>query len=190
MHNTVWGKLVQGILEAASSANFNVEALLAAIELDSSVLENADVRVPQEKLFALWQELINSSGEESIGLYLAEFARPANFDVIGYVYASSLNFGEGLSRLARYSRLFSEDRECTLETNEKLARYTYSVPSSYMAFPAYYQWNSANIILQGRRITGRNLIPQEVGFQCQQPSDLSAYRRLFRAPLKFEQPVN
>ena len=188
MPNTVWGELVKSILDAAARADFNIEALLTAINLDPTLLEDIDTQVPQEKLAALWQELTNSSGEESIGLYLAEFARPTN--VFIYICASSPNFSEALSQLVHYNQLIFEAREFTLETNGELTRITHTIPSSFRSFYPYYQWFSAMTVLHGRRMTGRDLIPQEVSFQYQQPADLSAYRRLFRAPLKFDQPVN
>jgi AraC-like DNA-binding protein len=188
MPNTVWGQLVKIILDAAASANFNVEALLTAVELDSALLEDIDARFPQEKLAALWQELVRSSGEESIGLYLAELARPAT--VINYACASSPNFSEALSRLVRYNQLIYEAREFTLETDGKLTRVTHTVPNPYRSFHPYYQFVSALIVLHGRKMTGRDLTPQEVSFQYPQPTDLCAHRRFFRAPLRFGQPVN
>jgi AraC-like DNA-binding protein len=39
-------------------------------------------------------------------------------------------------------------------------------------------------------MTGVDWIPLKVGFQYPQPEDVSAYHRLFRAPLEFEQPIN
>jgi hypothetical protein len=42
MHYTVWVKFVQGILNAAEKANLKVEALLNAIGLDSSIVQDTD----------------------------------------------------------------------------------------------------------------------------------------------------
>ncbi|MEW6497266.1 MAG: helix-turn-helix domain-containing protein, partial [Cyanobacteriota bacterium] len=52
------------------------------------------------------------------------------------------------------------------------------------------QWIVANMVLNAQRMTGLDVAPLKVGFQHQQPEDVSAYQRLFRSPLAFEQSVN
>jgi AraC-like DNA-binding protein len=191
MFYTVWGKYVQGILYAAEKANLKAEALLSAIGLDSSILQNTDARISHEKLCILWEEISRSSGEETIGLRLAEFSQPANFDVIGYAVDSSPNLGEAWSRIGRYGRLIHEGGTLTVETSGKVVRLTQTVPPAIFPLPGVCcQWIMANMILFSRRMTGLDVVPLRVGFQHKQPEDVSAYRRLFRAPLEFEQPVN
>jgi AraC-like DNA-binding protein len=191
MHYTVWVKFVQGILNAAEKANLKVEALLNAIGLDSSILQDTDARISHEKFNALWREMTQSSGEEAIGLRIAQLVEPAAFDVVGYAVSSSPTLGEALSRIERYSRLVHEGEKWTLETNGKVARITYTVLGVHIPLPgALCQCVLASIILFSRRLTGLDVVPLRVGFQHQQPEDVSAYRHLFRAPLEFEQPVN
>ncbi|HBB34428.1 MAG TPA: AraC family transcriptional regulator [Cyanobacteria bacterium UBA8803] len=191
MPYTVWIRLVQAVLNAAEKANLETETLLNAIGLDSSVLQDADARISHEKLSALWQEITWRSGEEAIGLRLASFVEPAAFDVIGYAVDSSPNLGEGLSRLMRYIRLIHEGGKLTLEKKGKVVRITHGIPGLGLPLPgAACQWVLANIVLSSRKMTGLDIVPLKVGFQHQQPEDLSAYQRLFRAPLEFERPVN
>jgi AraC-like DNA-binding protein len=162
-----------------------------AIALDSSILQDTDARISHEQLCLLWEEITRSSGDETIGLRLAEFAEPATFDVIGYAIDTCPNLGEVLSKINRYSRLLHEGGRLSLETNGKIAKITQSVPGIPIPLPgAICQWILANIVLSSRRMTGLDLVPLMVGFQHKQPEDISAYRRLFRAPLEFEQPVN
>lgn len=191
MPYTVWLKLVQGILNAAEKANLKTDALLSAIELNPSILEDTDARIPQEKLYALWQEITRSSKDEAIGLRLAQLAEPALLDVVGYAAYSSPNLGEALSRIIRYSRLIHEGAKWTLETNGKMAQISQAIPGAHLPLPpAACQWIVANMVLNAQRMTGLELAPLKVGFQHQQPEDVSGYRCLFRSPLAFEQPVN
>jgi AraC-like DNA-binding protein len=192
MPYTVWPKLVQAVLNAAEKAvNLEAEALLGAIGLDSSILQDTDARISHEKLYALWQEITRSSGDEAIGLRLAENVQPTAFDVIGYAADSSSNVGEALSRVMRYTRLIHEGGKWTLEANGKVVKIVHTISGVHIPLPgAIDQWLLANIVLNARRMTGLDVIPLKVGFQHKQPEDVSAYRRLFRAALEFEQPLN
>jgi AraC-like DNA-binding protein len=66
-----------------------------------------------------------------------------------------------------------------------------AIPHSTLPLsPAFYEWIGAHFVLTSRRLTGLDLVPLMMGFQHPKPKDLSAYDRLFRAPLRFDQPIN
>ncbi|HAJ59061.1 MAG TPA: AraC family transcriptional regulator [Cyanobacteria bacterium UBA8543] len=191
MRYTVWIKPVQGILNAAQKANLNTEALLGAIGLDSSILQDNEARISHEKLCDLWREITRTSGEQAIGLRLAQLAEPGSCDVIDYAVDSCLNVGEVLSRIGHYSRLIHDGEQWEWETNGKVLRIIFTVPGVSIPLPeASCQWMMASMVLHARRLTGLDWVPLKVGFQHQSPEDVSPYRLLFQAPLEFEQPVN
>ncbi|MBW4597326.1 MAG: AraC family transcriptional regulator [Brasilonema angustatum HA4187-MV1] len=186
-------KLVQGILSAALAADSDLEAeqMLAAIGLYPEILKDADVYISHEKFIALWVELVRCSGNPSIGLRMAEFAQPSCWDVVGYAVESSPNLNEAMRRIVRSVRVLHEEAEMTFEVKGKVARLTHTVPSFPISpYRANCDWVVAGIFLLIRRITGVDFVPLKVGFQYSLPEDISAYHRLFRAPLKFGQPVN
>ena len=186
-------KVVQGILSAALAADSNLEAeqVFAAIGLAPEILKDADVRISYEKFCALWLELARRSGDPSIGLRMAEFAQPSSWDVVGYAVESSPDLNEALRRIVRSVRVLNEEAEMTFEIQGKVARLTHAVPSSPVPpYRATCDWIVAGIFLVIRRITGVDFVPLKVGFQHSLPEDISAYRRLFRAPVEFDQPVN
>jgi AraC-like DNA-binding protein len=191
MYSTVSIKLVQGILNAAASCNLNAEEILTATQLDPEIFQDADGRIYHEKYCELWQEISLRATEPAIGLRMAEFAKPATLDVLGYAIYSSANLGEALERVIRYGRLIHSASERTFEIQGKVARITVAVPSIHIPLHrATCEWIVANIVLTARRTTGVDLVPLKVGFQHSQPEDISAYRRLFRSPIEFNQPVN
>ena len=191
MPYTVWFRYVKVVLHAAAKANLETQTLLGAVGLDSSILEATDARIPHEKVYALWREISRLSGDEAIGLRLVELVEPEALDVVGYAAYSSSNLGEALSRFIRYSRLIHEGVNWTLETKGNVTRITHSVPGIHLPLPGVLcQWVVANIIVNVRRMTGLHLVPFQVGFQHQQPDDISSYRELFQAPVEFEQAVN
>ncbi|HBB35535.1 MAG TPA: AraC family transcriptional regulator [Cyanobacteria bacterium UBA8803] len=199
MHNTVSVKLVQSILEAAANCTLNTDAILTALKLDPTCLDDVDGRISHEQFCALWQEIAHrsriGSGVTSltpaIGLQMAEAARPKTWDVLGYAMHSSATLGEAFERLVRYSRLRHTGAEFTFEVQHDIARVTMAIPNTTIP-PSYAmcEWVGAHFFLVSRQLTGLNLVPLQMGFQHAKPDDLSAYNRLFRSPLFFDQPVN
>lgn len=179
------------ILNAAEKANLERQALLSAIGLDSSILEDTDARISHEAVYTLWREITRRSGDEAIGLRLVQLVEPESLDVVGYAAYSSPSLGEALTRFIRYSRLIHEGARWTLETSGNVTRITHSVPGVHIPLHgAICQWVLATVVVNIRRMTGLDFVPLRVGFQHQQPEDISVYRELFRSPLEFGQPVN
>jgi AraC-like DNA-binding protein len=191
MPNTVAIKLVQGILDAASNCGLDSKELLTAIQLDPVCLETVDERISHEQFCALWQEITRRAPHRSIGLQMAEALRLKSWDVLGYAMNSSANLEEAFERLARYSRLRHTGAEFTFKIQGGVARL--AMATAPTAFPpnfAFCEWIGAHFVLISRRLTGLDLVPLMMGFQHSQAGDLSAYDRLFRAPLEFDRPVN
>lgn len=191
MQNSVSVKLVQAILEAAAHCGLESNDILAALKLAPSCLEDVDGRISHEQFCALWQAITLRSQTDCIGLQMATAAKPKTWDVLGYAMHSSTNLAEAFERLVRYSRLRHTGAEFTFEVERDVAWITMTIPST--ALPpnnAMGEWVGANFVLLSRQLTGLDLVPLQMGFQHPKPEDLSAYHRLFRSPLAFDQPVN
>jgi AraC-like DNA-binding protein len=191
MNDQVWSKAVQGVVSAAQKVGLNVDDLLSKVNLDASILLQIDARISHQQLCALWQEILDQTGEEAIGLRLAVCAQPATYDVLDYALDCSPNLGEALSRLGRYIRLIHESSTVTLETDGTVARLTHAVVGVYPPLPTVgYQWVMAHLVRKIRRMTGLAFVPLKVEFQQPQPASSSAYRQFFQAPVYFAQPTN
>jgi AraC-like DNA-binding protein len=191
MSSTVAIQLVQGVLDAASTCGLNAEVLLAAIQLDPTCFAGVDERISHEQFCILWQEITRRAPHPAIGLHMAEALRPKSWDVLGYAMSSSATLAAAFERLVRYSRLRHTGAEFTLSVQDGIARLTMAIPPTTLPLnSAFCEWIGAHFVLISRRLTGLDLVPLMMGFQHSQPEDVSAYHRLFRAPLRFDQPVN
>lgn len=187
----VSSKAMYGILEAAAQYPLPIDEILVSAKIDTDVLKDIDGRITHDQACRLWQELIYRSSNPCIGLALIEFAKPATYDVLGYIAFNSPNVGEALVRLTRYIQIFHLGSALTLEVKGQVAHVTHTITKTLMPIPAAYdQWVIATIV-QGIRVsTGMDWIPQQVGFEHRQPENISLYRKFFRAPVMFEQPIN
>jgi AraC-like DNA-binding protein len=191
MQNSVSIKLVQAILEAAAYCDLNTDDILAALKLTPSCLMDVDGRISHDRFCALWQAITQRAQSGCIGLQMATAAKPKTWDVLGYAMHSSANLGEAFERLVRYSRLRHTGAEFTFEVQKDVARITMAIPSTpLLPNDAMGEWVGANFVLLSRQLTGLDLVPLQMGFQHPKPATLSAYHRLFRSPLAFDQPVN
>lgn len=191
MPNTVGIKLVQGVLDAASNCGLNTEVLLTAIHLEPACLEEVDKRISHEQFCVLWQEITRRVPHSAIGLQMAEAVRLKSWDVLGYAMNSSAHLEEAFERLVRYSRLRHTGAEFTFNVQDGVGRLTMAIPHDTLPLDSTFcEWIGAHLVLISRRLTGLDLVPLMMGFQHSKPSDLSAYNRLFRALLQFDQPVN
>ena len=192
MSNTVNVQVVQHILSTADQCGLSSAELMAAIRMDAKHLENTSGRIPCETFYALWDEMMQRSGDPCIGLRMATLDNQDTPAVVAHSAYCSATVGEGLKHLVQYSQIANTGRDVALEIQDEVARVSFaSAAHSRLAMPvAYCQWCLANTVLQARKFTGVDWIPLQVGFQSAPPKDLTPYHHLFRSPLAFNQPVD
>jgi AraC-like DNA-binding protein len=191
MINTVVVQVVQQILNVAVECGLDAQALMSTIALDPPCLENVDGRIACEMFYALWHEIMQRCGDPCIGLRMAAMGNQSSSVVVQKAY-SCPTVGAALESLVQYSQIANTGRSMTLEIEAEVARISFtSAAGCPHPMPiAYCQWCLANLVFQGRQITGVDFVPVQVGFQYAPPSDLTLYHQVFRSPLAFHQPVN
>ena len=187
----VSSKATQGILEAAAQYPLPIDEILIACDLDIDALSDIDGRITHNQFCRLWQEFVSRSGNPCIGLSLIKFAKPATYDVLGYIAYSSSNVGEALVRLTQYIKILHLGTALTLEVNNQVAHVTHTLIEHLMPTPAAFdQWVIATLVQWIKLATGTDWTPQQVRFEHIQPDSISLYQEFFRAPLMFKQPAN
>ena len=187
----VSNKAMQGILEAAAQYPLPIDEILAAVGIDVIELSDIDGRMPHNQACHIWQELVFRSGDPSIGLSLIKFAKPATYDVMGYIGNASANVGEALTKGVRYSNILHTGATLTFETDTRAARVTYSLIGPLQPLPmAYNEWVIATILHIFRMNTGVDWEPLKVGFKHPKPENMEPYHLFFRCPIIFNQPTN
>ena len=73
-----------------------------------TTLRDPNVRVPDAVTDLAWRHAARLTRDEALGIHLAESLPRGALDLIEYALRSSPTLGQGLDRLARYGRLFSD----------------------------------------------------------------------------------
>jgi len=155
-------------------------------------LKDPDLRVPEAASREAWRLAMTMTGDEAIGLHVAQWMPRGSLDLIEYAFRSSATLGDGLDRLARFSRLIN-DRLAghVLRTGPGPGvRFLMGVADAKPLHPQRAEFSIALALRLARDATAAPLVPVEVSFAHAGPADQSEHRAFFRSPIHFSSGVN
>ena len=182
---------VRGVLDALAQSGLNTDALCAEVGLDMPTLLSKKQGCPTEKVSQLWALAEACSGNPAIGLSAPHTARPASFEVVGYVMMSSANLREGLTRLVRYLRILGDTHSATLLQEGDNCRFVLEIFGGRLPVPRQrYEATLLTFLTFCRWVTGPALRPLQVTLTQATPACLQPYHEAFMCPLHFQAATN
>jgi AraC-like DNA-binding protein len=158
--------------------------------VEESLLERPGIRLPLESVINLWEHARRSTGDEHIALDVAEFLPFGAYKTYDILLATCPTVGDALRKAARYNGYVNDAFRPTLQVSRGQARIEYfNCVDAKCNPPEYLEFIFACFLLRFRLTTGVDIRPTEIHFQHRAPRNLSAHQRLFRATLRFNQPV-
>lgn len=183
---------VNKIIHAAEAAGVEPEELCRAVKLDLSTLEDADNQISFEQLIRLDEHAARLTNDDAFGLHVGEQTDVKNYGVLGYVTSNSQTYGEALNRLIRYQQIRTNAVRFSMDITGADAHLAYHYLITNVS-PQQRRQESEEMISTmlhvGRKITGVEWTPREIHFEHAQPSNVSEHERIFRAPVRFNQPL-
>src|SRR5262245_39890505 len=163
---------------------------LRAQGIDRDTLLEHDAMVPMSACVALLAEGVRATGDDNLGLHVAEQAEVGSFDVHFYAMISSPTLGAAFERVCRYQRLIHETSEVRLETSGDLTILSDGLSGGMPAPRQTAELLLAAWVRAGRIATRTSWNPAEVRFAHRAPLDLREHERFFGAPLRFSSGEN
>lgn len=178
---------VLAIVRAMRSYGIDADAVLTEIGMDPSQLQGGYSRYSQEQISQLWRKAVSLSGDESFGLRVAREIRSSTFHVVGYTMSCSATVGRALHRFTHYCRLISDSATASLTESGESTTLDFLFDTG--GTPLIYQ--TIDTVVAGtlsflRHISGEHIIPLEVRFQHEEPTDDVDYRDHFGAPIIYD----
>jgi AraC-like DNA-binding protein len=158
---------------------------LHARGIDSEMLLDPDATVPMSVCVGLLTEGVRATGDDDLGLHVAEHAELGSFDVHFYAMVSSPTLGAAFERVCRYQRLIHETSQVRLEKSEDRAVLSHRLSGGVAAPRQTAELLLAAWVRTGRVATHTRWSPAEVRFAHRAPRDSREHERLFGAPLRF-----
>ncbi len=188
--------ITRGILQfAAARYDVDTDSLCAAAGLDPVLLTMPDQRISGTLHSVVWREAVARTGDANLGLHLGEVFNLATFGIVGYVLVNCQTFEDVLSKLSRYTQIFSQGAHihfsvadgwvyCDCDVVNDLKNYLLEEPRQAI------ESTFASFLTATKALTGHPLRPYAVWFQFPCPADISEHKRIFNTDLHFSMPTN
>jgi AraC-like DNA-binding protein len=169
------------MLTFARTRGVDIEAILTAIGMSTSALDEYDRRIPEASRCRAWIEAASRTQDPSFGLHVAEHSRIGAYDVLDHSLYFSTTLYEALDRIVRFHRVLCDAWAIHREVAAGIARVRRIEQTPSHEVEAAF----AFLVLRARELTGLPLAPHEVRFTHPAPPDTSSHAALFRAPVRF-----
>jgi AraC-like DNA-binding protein len=185
-------KEVRLILATAAQDGVASGPLLAAGGVSRRLLADPDARVSQASFDRLIEQAIGLTGNPNLGLHAGELTRDVRVpDALHYALNTCTTLGEQYRLMCRYVGFLNTNAALALEVDGRVTRVTHVLRGGASRTRRHLAERAlAALALLGRRHGGPGLVPREVWFAHPIPEDTSEHERIFRAPLRFEAPVD
>ena len=148
-------------------------------------LTDPSVRVTEAATEAAWRLASTLTGDDALGVHLAESLPRGALDLIEYALRSSPSLGQGLDRLARYGRLLSDRVAARTHGREQSLLFLVHDTATTPLCPARADFALAVALKLARDCTGADITPLRACFAHPAPDDTSEHRRFFKARVRF-----
>jgi AraC-like DNA-binding protein len=141
--------------------------------------------VPMSVCVDLLTEGVKATGDDNLGLHIAEQAELGSFDVHFYAMVASPTLGAAFERVCRYQRLIHETSQVRLERSHDRAVLSHRLSAGLAAPRQTAELLLAAWVRAGRVATGTSWNPMQVRFAHRAPRDSREHERFFGAPVRF-----
>lgn len=163
------------------------DRVLAEIGMDTTMLADPDALIPFRSLGRLIQHCVVRTGCDHFGLLVGDRGSAAATGVVGILLRNAPDVGAALASLVKYLHHHDRGAVASLEVAGGLATLGYHIYETEV--PAADQVHAGSIVVALRimqDLCGPNWRPTEVRLPFRKPVDTEAYRRIFKAPLRFD----
>src|SRR5215475_6433490 len=167
------------------SAGVPVAPLLKRVGLTPEVNADPEERLSVRSQVALLDEAASALKDDCLGFTLARDHDPREIVLLYYVMASSQTLGDGLKRVARYSRITNEALVVGYrEGNRLLINLSYSGVARH-ADRHQIEFCMFGLLRICRLLTGQNLVPQHFSIAHHRSGSTSEMARFVGTEVKF-----
>src|SRR5262245_16136188 len=173
------------LLSGLKQLGYDPAPLLAAVGVDAATLADADARVPMSAGAGLLARAAAITGDDCLGLHLAESADFRTVDVHYYGMAASDTLRDAFVRLSRHQRLIHGTNPIELSPTSSGLSLRHVLPGGFAAPRQTAEFLLGAWVRTGRTVTGTDWSPLEIRFAHAAPPSVAEHQRFFRAPIRF-----
>jgi len=170
-----------------------VGPLLGAVEplgIGASEFANPEIRLPHRAVMTLLQQLVDLSGDPSMGLRAGCGVEKGDFDALEYAARCTVDLRGAIDCMSRYMNLVNEAADVTLREEGDRAVWEFRITDGVQQVPAANDFVVATAITLARMYAEVPDVSLEVHLMHAQPTDPPGYARVFGTNVKLGMPQN
>jgi AraC-like DNA-binding protein len=185
------GVLLRIAYDAMLELDIDVLEVLSRCNITEDVLNNKNLRTPNDAQAHFWQVLEDITQDRNIGLTMGEIMPVFTGQVLEYLFLSSPTFGAGWQRAAKYQRLISDAASASMEVVGDTARLSVSM----LGATGEVNRHLNECLLIGafkfcQYVTDGQFKAVKIAFTHAAPADTSAHETVFACPVAFSAADN
>ena len=158
--------------------------MLRRARLPQTLFQQERVVVSTAQWFALWRVIDQINDDPAFGLKLPQAVLGGSFDPLTITALSARSFYEGLTKIARYKRLFCSEEIRIVEQDNAWNIEVVWLAAQEPAPPLLIDSMFSSFVELGRRGTGQALYPERIAFR-REPLHPAMYEAYFQCPIDF-----
>jgi len=163
------------------------EDILREVGIDINCIEDANQRIPIDKMTQLWMLAEEISGDDCIGLEVIKYVSPTSFHALTYANMASSTIRESLERMVKFSNVVSTAVNIEIEDHDDqvivtMHRVSNMLELSHHALDAFI----GMMVTQGRQAVHNN--PEYIHWaklKRPAPKDTLRHQDAFNCPITF-----
>jgi AraC-like DNA-binding protein len=159
--------LARPVLAALDRIGIDAQPVLRAANVSPAALDAIENRLPAENVRALWEHAAAAAHDRSFGVHVAQAVPPGTIDVIEYIFATSQNLGDGLTRLTKYNRLVHDPSTTELVVEPLAARY---IRHGALATPQFDEFAITLLFVRSRQACRVDWTPDALRLEHHDPN--------------------
>ena len=180
------------LLDAALHHGVDLSAELVRLGVTDEQLESPQARVPLRVEHQLLLKALRETGDPLFGLHMGERIRPRFMGELGYASMSGSNLRQAIDLMVPFQRVTTEFAEAeVLRDGDHVTLLWHTAFDEPVTTRHRVEAFFVGAVTFGRWISGTDENPVEVRFRHAMPEcGADEYQRVFRCPVKFQQPDN
>ncbi len=177
LHTGIFGKT---LVEDLQGKGFSRSEIVGNTGIDISLLNGEEPKVPFDSLALLFERAAELTGDDLLGFRHAQNSDYRRLGLIAFTGVSSPNVRSLLHTLSRYQRINSDVllMDSSQLGNEGILQWHYQVPRRVVR-QQFVEFNATGLVHVLRRLTGRELVPLDLGFRHFRGSNLQPLVQYF-----------
>ena len=178
--------LIKTIIDVAEKQGADRPVLLACIGLNEETLQDNLLRVSIGKVKVLFEEIIRQTGDQAIGLHVAENVRPGSLGTLGYAMMSCASVHEAYVLLKSFGEVVADCAGFNFVKDEKVGTAIFTVSTNDLeSVRPLNDMFMAIFWVFGQWITSVDIKLTTVSFTHSPTNYMGEYERIFGAQPAF-----